>query len=109
MAKINRSYLRWLMLMGLVEGISTIVLLGVAMPLKYAAGQPLAVTIVGSLHGLLFVALWVMVVIGRFVIPLTNRLMIWALLGAIVPFGPFIVDVWLRQLDQPSIESQDAP
>ena len=101
MAQINRTYLRWLMLMGIVEGISTIVLLGVAMPLKYFAGQPLAVTYVGMIHGLLFLAYWAMVLVGRVVIPLTGRLTIWALIGAIVPFGPFIVDVWLKQLDQP--------
>jgi len=39
----------------LVEGISFLVLLGVAMPLKYLAGLPQAVTVVGWLHGLLFI------------------------------------------------------
>jgi len=40
-----------------LEGCSYLVLLGVAMPLKYFAGMPLAVTIVGSAHGVLFIAL----------------------------------------------------
>ncbi len=49
--------------MGRIEGVSLLLLLGVAMPLKYLAGQPLAVTVVGSVHG----ALWViyMVMLGR--------------------------------------------
>ena len=38
-----------------VEGWSYLVLLFVAMPLKYGADMPLAVRIVGSLHGFLFV------------------------------------------------------
>ncbi|MSP17466.1 MAG: DUF3817 domain-containing protein, partial [Myxococcales bacterium] len=33
------------------EGCSFLLLLGVAMPLKYLAGLPLAVRLVGSLHG----------------------------------------------------------
>lgn len=36
------------------EGCSYLLLLRVAMPLKYFAGLPLAVKIVGSLHGALF-------------------------------------------------------
>ena len=39
-----------------LEGISFLLLLGVAMPLKYHWGMPLAVRIMGSLHGFLFVA-----------------------------------------------------
>lgn len=50
----------------MADGISYLVLVGIAMPLKYWAGMPLAVRIVGSLHGLLFVLLcgallWVLV------------------------------------------------
>ena len=38
----------------LVEGISTLVLFLVAMPLKYVLGYPMAVTYVGWVHGVLF-------------------------------------------------------
>jgi integral membrane protein len=41
---------------GYAEGISLLVLLGIAMPLKYLAGYPLAVKYTGWAHGLLFVA-----------------------------------------------------
>ena len=37
----------------LVEGISTLVLFLVAMPLKYVLGYPMAVTYVGWVHGVL--------------------------------------------------------
>ena len=50
-------FLRKLRLLGHVEGVSTLLLFGVAMPLKYVYGMPLAVSIAGSLHGLLFVGL----------------------------------------------------
>ena len=42
-------------LVSLLEGVSFLVLLGIAMPLKYAAGIPEAVRYVGWAHGLLFV------------------------------------------------------
>lgn len=42
-------------LVTLLEGISYLVLLFIAMPLKYMAGIPEAVRIVGSAHGALFV------------------------------------------------------
>ena len=41
---------------GYAEAISFLVLLGVAMPLKYLAGMPMAVKVVGWIHGVLFVA-----------------------------------------------------
>lgn len=42
--------LRQLRLVALLEGTSFLVLLFIAMPLKYLAGLPLAVRIVGSVH-----------------------------------------------------------
>lgn len=39
-----------------LEGVSYLVLVLVAMPLKYLAGMPMAVRVTGSLHGLLFVS-----------------------------------------------------
>ena len=85
---------------GLVEGVSFLLLLGVAMPLKYFAGIPQAVTIVGWLHGLLFIA---------FCIALTQahqdaKWSAWrsatVLIAALLPFGPFVIDPRLREEDQ---------
>lgn len=50
------SALRSLRVVAFWEGISFLVLLGVAMPLKYLFQMPLAVRIVGMAHGVLFVA-----------------------------------------------------
>src|SRR5690606_38959818 len=44
-----------LRMVGMAEGLSYIALLGIAMPLKYMADMPIAVRIVGSIHGALFV------------------------------------------------------
>ena len=46
--------LRQFRVIALLEGASFIVLLFVAMPLKYLAGMPLPTRVAGSVHGLLF-------------------------------------------------------
>ena len=48
--------IRLLRLAGIVEGLSWLTLLFIAMPLKYAFDQPLAVRVVGMAHGVLFIA-----------------------------------------------------
>jgi integral membrane protein len=88
--------LRQLRLVALLEGTSFLVLLFVAMPLKYLAGLPLAVRIVGSLHGLLFLMFLAALYRAgsRHGWPLRR----WAIafLSSIVPFGTFVFDRSLR-------------
>jgi integral membrane protein len=62
------------------------------MPLKYAAGMPMAVTIVGSIHGFLFLALVSMLVAAVKAIPISRRLALAGIFAAVVPFGPFVLD-----------------
>ena len=74
------------------EGASFLVLLGIAMPLKYLAGLPQPVRIVGLTHGVLFIA-YVLLVFnavgsGRF----DGRTAAWALLASLLPFGPFVFE-----------------
>jgi integral membrane protein len=92
MAVKNRNFLAKLRLLGKVEGLSTLVLFGIAMPLKYLAGMPLAVTIAGSIHGFLFISLVVLFVLGTKRIPIPSGLAVVGIVAAIVPFGPFVVD-----------------
>ena len=44
---------RWVTLVGYLEGLSFLVLMFYAMPLKYIAGEPEMVTLFGSLHGVI--------------------------------------------------------
>jgi integral membrane protein len=78
-------------LVAYAEGASFLVLLLIAMPLKYWAGLPLAVRVVGSLHGLLFV-LYVVLVIAAFLARRFDvRTAAFALLASLLPFAPFAV------------------
>lgn len=96
--EVNRTYLSRLRMLSIVEGVSTLLLFFVAMPLKYFAGMPSAVTIVGSIHGLLFTALVIAFLIGYGSVPLSARLTAWGILAAVIPFGPFVFDHSLKQL-----------
>lgn len=82
----------WFRKVAFAEGISFLVLLFVAMPLKYFAGLPLAVTIVGGLHGVLFVAF---AVLAREVKSDYKKDFKWLMragLASILPFGTFVAD-----------------
>lgn len=99
MNELDRPFLAKLRLLSLIEGTSTLILFGVAMPLKYAFDMPLAVRIVGSLHGLLFLALAAMCLVAIRRVPIGMSLGLAGIAGAVVPFGPFVVDRWLRRLE----------
>ena len=96
--KINKAFLLVLIWFGIIEGISTLVLFFVAMPLKYMYDQPLAVTLAGMIQGFLFLGLIALFVIGKSVVPLSTKMVIGGIIGAILPFGPFVVDVKLYKL-----------
>ncbi len=91
-----REY-EWLRWAGWAEGLSFLLLLGIAMPLKYLAGRPEAVRLVGSAHGGLFVIYIVVALIAarRFAWP-WHRFAI-AFIAAFLPFGPFWFDARLRR------------
>lgn len=78
--------------LGYLEGISFLLLMGIAMPLKYFFNAPLAVRIVGSLHGLLFVLYCVLALIIYFreKWPATQLVLCWVL--SCLPFGTFWFD-----------------
>ncbi|MBY0506474.1 MAG: DUF3817 domain-containing protein [Bryobacteraceae bacterium] len=82
---------------GLAEGISFLLLLGVAMPLKYLAGRPEAVRLVGSLHGALFVLYVIAALLAarKFRWPAVTTAQ--ALIAAVLPLGPFWFDAKLRK------------
>ena len=88
-----------LRLAGILEAISFLLLLGIAMPLKYLAGRPLAVSVVGMVHGILFVLFCFALNGAR----MAHGWSLWkatVILGsALLPFGPFAIDRGLKQED----------
>jgi integral membrane protein len=94
------AFLRLLILAGLVEGTSTLVLAW-AVIMKRVVEHPIgatAVSISGSVHGLLFIGLVGMLFVAWKRVPLSTGLLLAGLVGAVVPFGPFLVDVPLYRM-----------
>jgi integral membrane protein len=77
---------------GKLEGVSYLVLLGVAMPLKYLAGMPLAVRIAGSAHGGLFILLMIVLGLAWRRAPLSRQQVVTVFIASLLPFGPFVID-----------------
>lgn len=96
---LDRNPIPLLRILALVEGLSFLVLLLIAMPLKYLAGMPLAVKVVGWAHGGLFVALCVVLVWTMIVArwPMGRGALVFV--AALVPFGPFLLDGRMKRYD----------
>ncbi|MEZ4739413.1 MAG: DUF3817 domain-containing protein [Flavobacteriales bacterium] len=93
----NSSIIRRFRSVAIAEGWSFLVLLFIAMPLKYLADLPWAVKVVGWAHGVLFILYWAAAV------PLFTKLkwdverVIGLGLASILPFGTFVLErKWLR-------------
>lgn len=78
------------------EGLSFLLLLGIAMPLKYLAGMPLAVRVVGSIHGGLFVLYVLAAARAAYHDKWSPRQLLVALVASVLPFGPFLIDHKLK-------------
>jgi integral membrane protein len=77
---------------GWLEGGSYLLLLLVAMPLKYVYGEPGMVRVVGMAHGLLFLAYigTAFAMYDREDWPLKK--LGWAVVASLLPFGPFVFE-----------------
>ena len=91
-----------------LEGLSYLLLLFVAMPLKYLGDMPVAVSVVGSIHGALFV--WFGMLVGG---GLTSRgrSKSWGariMVAALLPFAMFFLDGQLKaEVDAESTETSE--
>jgi integral membrane protein len=98
-----RTSLGRLRVIGFWEGISFLLLLGVAMPLKYLADSPGAVRVVGMAHGVLFVA-YVLAAVHVAV----ERAWPWkrlgmVLLASVLPAGPFVIEAKILAAEDASV------
>ena len=95
---LKKNY-HWFRRVAIAEGVSFVALVFIAMPLKYLAKIPIAVTIAGSMHGILFISFiklaWDLKVAG-------DKSAAWfgkAFLASVLPFGTFFMDhkAWKKE------------
>ena len=88
---------RRLLLVGLAEGVSFLFLLGVAMPMKHVAGNPLFVKYGGWAHGLLFILFLMAIFQAWAERAISFKQAALAFAASLLPFGPFVLDRKLKQ------------
>lgn len=89
-----------LRLVGLLEGISFLLLLFIAMPMKYMFDNPILVKYVGMGHGVLFILFLLVLFIVCEKEKLSLKVFLMGLIASILPFGPFVFDYKLKKLAQ---------
>jgi integral membrane protein len=93
-------------MIAIAEGISFLILLLIAMPLKYLFDIPQAVKIFGWVHGALFVAFFYF---AFAVFTSFKKEFLWlgkAFLASVIPFGTFIFDKELKMEEEILIRSK---
>lgn len=96
MAAAGSSRFQTFRLVAFVEGITTLILFFIAMPIKYIGGNPGPVQVAGWIHGIAFV-----VYVATMCLALTGRGWSWGEWGrtfaaALFPFGTFVNDGFLQ-------------
>jgi len=81
-------------IVALTEATSFIALL-IASYFKRQGEGELGVTILGPIHGVLFIVYCVLALNLRSQLGWSNPTTFWILVGAVVPFGGYVVDWWL--------------
>ncbi|RLA68273.1 MAG: hypothetical protein DRQ78_01475 [Epsilonproteobacteria bacterium] len=91
------SELKKFRLVNKVEGISYLVLLFIAMPLKYSFGYPIATKIIGMLHGLLVFAFIYQIIEAKKEAGFSIKEIALYSILSLIPFGSFYTDKLLAK------------
>jgi len=87
-----KSSLGRLRIIAFLEGLSFLILMFIAVPLKYIGGFTHATQDVGMAHGLLFVLYILMVIPVQHELKWSKTTTFMVLLASVLPFGTFIAD-----------------
>lgn len=90
-----------LRVIGLLEGISFLLLLFIAMPMKYMLDNPILVKYVGMGHGVLFILFLIVLFTVCERQKWSITMFILGLIASILPFGTFVFDRKLKNFEQP--------
>jgi len=86
------NHLKKFRLINKIEGYSFLILLFIAMPLKYIVGFPIATKIAGMTHGLLFFVFIYQLIIATEEVPFSKKEAIIFFIASLLPFGSFYTD-----------------
>ncbi|MFD1613871.1 DUF3817 domain-containing protein [Gelatiniphilus marinus] len=86
------SFVNIFRIVAFLEGISYILLLFIATPIKYLANDPQYVKLLGMPHGILFIAYIALAFVFKKDFSWNNKQFAFVLLASVVPFGTFYID-----------------
>ncbi|SDY36286.1 integral membrane protein [Acinetobacter kyonggiensis] len=93
-----------LRVVGFLEGLSFLLLLFIAMPMKYMFDNPILVKYVGMGHGVLFILFLIVLFTVCEKQKWSITIFLMGLAASILPFGPFVFDRKLKRFEQPISE-----
>lgn len=93
-----------LRVVGLLEGLSFLLLLFIAMPMKYMFDNSVLVKYVGMGHGVLFILFLIVLFAVCEKQKWSITIFLMGLAASILPFGPFVFDRKLKRFEQPISE-----
>jgi integral membrane protein len=96
-----KDQVQWLRIVAILEGISLLVLLFIAMPLKYHYCMPEAVSLAGRTHGALFLVFSGMLVVVSQRQAWPERFSFMVFMASMIPFASFVMDRRIKALIAP--------
>lgn len=75
-----------------LEGLSYLLLMAIAMPLKYGANILWPVKYIGWAHGILFVAYCILMLLVYNLYKWNFIKLFWVFISSLLPFGTFVID-----------------
>lgn len=93
MKKYFNSNIGFFRLIAFLEGVSLLILVFIAMPIKYVLGNPSVVKSVGQTHGILFILFVFLAIKLSAELEWRFKTTTWkVLVASFVPFGTFYID-----------------
>ncbi|MFE7063375.1 DUF3817 domain-containing protein [Sutcliffiella sp. NPDC057660] len=83
--------------MGFIEGGSLLLLMFIAMPIKYGLDIPEVVSVVGAIHGFLFITYLFVIAYVTYKVRWSFKWIAGAVIAAFIPFGNIILDSYLKK------------
>ena len=94
------SLLKIFRIIALLEGLSYVLLLFIAVPLKYLNNDPSYVKMLGMPHGLLFMGYIALAIVLRTENQWIKNNFFMVLMASVIPFGTFVVEKKLNKTIQ---------
>ena len=79
-------------IVSILEGVSYLLLLFIATPIKYILGNETFVKMLGMPHGLLFICYIILAIMMKYELNWKSKTFIIVLAASIIPFGTFYID-----------------